>query len=132
MPLAAIMTISPSISSNFSSSLMMPASIMRLMSSTVNARRGKPSAAVVTAMFMTISRFDQQTTTVPSARLEPRQEPHGIVTIDVAHIGLAQPQSKRSKLLRHFGAGAAWRKVGPEHDMVAGHELEQRGDCARV
>src|SRR5205807_9836232 len=47
--LDAIITISPSINSNFSSSWMTPASIMRPMSSTVNARRGNPSAAVVVA-----------------------------------------------------------------------------------
>src|SRR4030081_656651 len=50
--LAAITTISPSISSKFSSSAMMPASIIRLMSSTVNARRGNPSAALVMATFI--------------------------------------------------------------------------------
>ena len=41
-----------SINSKFSSSPMTPASIIRLMSSTVNARRGNPSAALVMATFM--------------------------------------------------------------------------------
>jgi hypothetical protein len=45
---ACIGTISPSISSKFSSSEMMPASCMRRISATVKDRRSKPSAARVT------------------------------------------------------------------------------------
>src|ERR1043166_1242719 len=69
-PLAAIITISPSTSSNLSSSWMTPAAIIRLMASTVKALRGKPSAAVVTATFMaaTLLRPQKYSTRGGSAR----------------------------------------------------------------
>src|SRR5262249_28380295 len=67
MPFAAIITISPSTSSKFSSSPRMPASIMRAISSTVNARRRNTSDAPGTAVVMAFGISE----VLPAAVLEP-------------------------------------------------------------
>src|SRR5882672_6278230 len=63
---------------------------------------------------------------------KPRQEPHRVVTIDVAHVGRGEAEPERGQLLRYLGAGAAGWEIGAEHDVVAVHQLQQRGDRPHV